>query len=155
MELLLNVVWLIVALAAFGHAAACRRRRAALLATLCLVALLFPIISITDDLTASATAAEESAALRRVAVAASQIIVAVALTFVAFVDDERFSLPAAPALTSHALRGPPSEANAHARRHDEGMKVGLQRIAPSFGMRLERRLERKELRVDAGPPAAA
>ena len=114
MELLLNIVWLAIALAAFARLAAWsrtepdrRRVAAACVATACVVALLFPIISITDDLTASVAAVEEMVAVRRVMAAAAQLIVAVALTLVAFVLSESFALPSAPALTSHALRGPP------------------------------------------------
>src|ERR1044071_1260796 len=162
MELLLNIVWLAIALTAFARLASWsrtepdrRRVAAAFVATACVVALLFPIISITDDLSASVAAVEEMVAVRRVMAAAAQLIVAVALTLVAFVHAESFALPAAPTLTQRALRGPPSKANAHARRHDEGMKIGLQRTAPSFDMRLERRLHRRPLRFDARPPAAA
>jgi hypothetical protein len=114
MELLLNALWLAVALVAFGRLAAWsrteRNRRcvaAAAVATVCIVALLFPIISITDDLTESVAAVEETIVARRVMDAAAHIIVAVALTLVAFIDEPAFALPTAPALTKPALRGPP------------------------------------------------
>ena len=114
MELLLNIVWLAIALAAFARLAAWsrtepdrRRVAAACIATACVVALLFPIISITDDLSASVASINETAAVQLVMAAAAHIIVAVALTLVAFVVEESFALPVAPALTSHALRGPP------------------------------------------------
>ena len=114
MEALLNAVWLIVALAAFVRLAAWaraerdrRRVAAAFIATACVVALLFPIISITDDLAASIAAVEETVAVRRVMAAAAHIIVAAALQLVAFVVEDAFALPTAPALTMVALRGPP------------------------------------------------
>src|ERR1044071_9253193 len=118
MELLLNIVWLAIALTAFARLASWsrtepdrRRVAAAFVATACVVALLFPIISITDDLSASVAAVEEMVAVRRVMAAAAQLIVAVALTLVAFVHAESFALPAAPTLTQRALRGPPSKAS--------------------------------------------
>jgi Na+/melibiose symporter-like transporter len=115
MELLLNLLWLAIALTAFARVAAWsrgerdrRRVVAAVVATACVVAILFPIISITDDLTTSVASVNETAAVQLVMAAAAQIIVAVALTLVAFVvEEESFVLPSAPALTSHALRGPP------------------------------------------------
>jgi len=115
MEALLNCVWLAIALTAFARLTAWSRterdrRRVALavVATACVVALLFPIISITDDLTASSTAVEETVAVRRVMAAAAHIIVAAALGFVAFLSiEESFVLPAAPALALRTLRGPP------------------------------------------------
>jgi len=155
MELLLNALWLAVAIAAFALCARGGSDRRRIVVTACIVALLFPIISISDDLTPSGTALNETTVAQRVMAAAAHIIVAAALVFVAFIVAEPFALPSAPTLTQRALRGPPSKADADARRHDEGMKIGLQRTAPSFDMRLERRLERKQLRVDARPPAAA
>ena len=68
------------------------------------------IISITDDLAASVAAVEETIAVRRVMAAAAQIIVAAALQLAAFVVEDPFVLPAAPALTMVALRGPPRAA---------------------------------------------
>ncbi|HEV2721927.1 MAG TPA: hypothetical protein VG323_18040 [Thermoanaerobaculia bacterium] len=107
MELLLNVLWLAVALAAFALCTRGGRDRRRIVVTACIVALLFPIISITDDLAASVAAVEETVAARRVMDADAHIIVAVALTFVAFVVETPFTIPAAPALTADALRGPP------------------------------------------------
>jgi len=106
MELLLNALWLAVALTAFALCARGGRDRR-IIVTACIVALLFPIISITDDLAASVAAVEETVAACRVMAAAAHVIVAVALTVVAFVVEPAFALPAAPALTAHALRGPP------------------------------------------------
>lgn len=80
METVLNVSWLIIALtAAVGFrvwaarqpqtAAARRLRRTAGLALVCIVALLFPIISVTDDLLPNASVLEEWSAARRAAIA--------------------------------------------------------------------------------------
>jgi len=80
MELALNLIWLFIAVAtavAFSvwsarlpEGARSRRiRRSAGLALVCVVALLFPIISVTDDLSTDTSALEEWSALRRVAIA--------------------------------------------------------------------------------------
>ncbi len=128
MELLLNLIWLLVALAAFARCAAWAARESdrrhvvsVALATVCVVALLFPIISITDDLHESVAVVEESAALRRIAVAAAVQCAPVLATVVApaasllvpilsvltFTSEEVFSLPCSPAASVIALRGPP------------------------------------------------
>ncbi|HEY6893847.1 MAG TPA: hypothetical protein VI258_06750 [Rhodanobacteraceae bacterium] len=53
MELLLNLVWCLLVAAAAVRFAMSERRVAVALATLCILALLFPIISVTDDLHSS------------------------------------------------------------------------------------------------------
>jgi hypothetical protein len=127
MELTLNLVWLLLALGAFARCAAWasgepdrKRVVSVALATVCAVALLFPIISITDDLQESVALVEETAALRRIAVAAAvhcapvlatlfslaSLLVPRLLTF-AFTSEEVFSLPSSPAASVPALRGPP------------------------------------------------
>jgi uncharacterized membrane protein len=53
MELLLNLVWCLIVAAAAVRFAMSERRVAVALATLCILALLFPIISVTDDLHSS------------------------------------------------------------------------------------------------------
>ena len=65
MELALNLVWLIASLAALVWCGArhrvapeARKRSAALLAWLCVAAVLFPVISMTDDMTSTAAVAE-------------------------------------------------------------------------------------------------
>ena len=76
MELTLNLIWLTLALIAFAivlpAAAASRERRhrkifvlTGGIALLCVLALLFPIISVSDDLSADRDATEESNTLRR------------------------------------------------------------------------------------------
>jgi hypothetical protein len=126
MELLLNLAWLALAIAAFarlGWWASGETDRGRILvvalSTLCLVVLLFPIISITDDLQATDAVLEETVAVRRVAAAAAlhampmlaaAIVVsvpAVSLSFLGFVTSKSFALPSAPALVTVALRGPP------------------------------------------------
>jgi hypothetical protein len=131
MELLLNLVWLAVALGAFARVAAWARRQpdtaagrrrvaAVVLATGCAVALLFPIISITDDLQTSAAVVEESIAVRRVAMATvlhivPAILVAcclaasiLGLTLLGFASSEpSLILPSSPAARVVSLRGPP------------------------------------------------
>lgn len=78
MEVVLNLSWLFIAAitaAAFSvwaarlpdGAAARRLRRSAGLALVCVVALLFPIISVTDDLAPDTAALEEWTSARRVA----------------------------------------------------------------------------------------
>src|SRR5215472_756062 len=66
MEAALNVIWLLVACGTFAaYAASPRKVRGGALALVCVVALLFPIISATDDMTTDATILEEWSALRR------------------------------------------------------------------------------------------
>ena len=73
MELLLNLVWLLMALPAYwlwrrGAGARAARRIAALqflLALACALVLLFPVISATDDLHAMRAEMEESASSKR------------------------------------------------------------------------------------------
>jgi len=60
-ELLLNLTWAAIAISAFAFAP--RRDRRALAAIACLVALLFPIVSVTDDLSADTTLFETFAAI--------------------------------------------------------------------------------------------
>jgi hypothetical protein len=126
MELILNLAWLTLAFAAFARLAVWARgetdrRRVWIvaLATVCVVVLLFPIVSITDDLQESVAAVEETFAVRRVVAAAALhltpvIVAALALsavitvlTILGFVTVEAFALPSAPALVACTLRGPP------------------------------------------------
>jgi hypothetical protein len=60
MELILNLLWLALAIAGFSAVAIWRRQRIAATAVFCLVALGFPIISITDDLSHDMFVAELS-----------------------------------------------------------------------------------------------
>lgn len=128
MELLLNIVWLLLGLAAFARCATWasgqpdrKRVVAVALATSCVVALLFPIISITDDLHDSVAVLEESATLRRTGAGTAlqhvpQLAAAVAvlaslsvpvLSILIFTSEKTFSLPASPAARVLTLRGPP------------------------------------------------
>ena len=127
MELLLNLVWLAVAIAAFARlgvwasAETDRRRiRLAVVATACVIVLLFPIISITDDLEASAAVVEESATVRRVVAAAALhvlpivaftlalCIFASALTLLGFLTEDSSAFHISVAAPPPSLRGPPS-----------------------------------------------
>jgi hypothetical protein len=73
MELLLNFAWLLLALPAYwlwrGSKGPCPQRRFSpwqcLLALACLLVLLFPVVSATDDLRAMRAEAEESPAGKR------------------------------------------------------------------------------------------
>jgi hypothetical protein len=67
MEVLLNLVWLLTALTAGAYVLLRRSRAAVVVATLCVVVLLFPIISVTDDLQSDAAVLEETSAVRRAA----------------------------------------------------------------------------------------
>jgi hypothetical protein len=127
MELLLNLAWLAVAIAAFARLGAWamdepdrRRIRMATVATACVVVLLFPIISITDDLEASTAVVEESATVRR-AVASAVLhalpalfvalalgLFAAALTVLGFLTEESLTFHASLAVPVLSVRGPPS-----------------------------------------------
>lgn len=76
MEVFLNLVWLAIGLVAFASLGAQiaaepdRRRRARLigigsLALLCVIVLLFPIISVTDDLHSANVSAEDETSIAR------------------------------------------------------------------------------------------
>ena len=99
MELILNIIWLAIALVAMGAAIWQRRRVWIGFALLCVVALLFPIISITDDLHWDAVFAEASVK-RRSSDTNHQtpLITAVALGVIA--APETFSAPTCAALSS-------------------------------------------------------
>jgi len=60
-ELLFNLIWAGIAISAFALAP--RRDRRAMAAVACLVALLFPIVSVSDDLNADTTLFETFAAI--------------------------------------------------------------------------------------------
>ncbi|HEY2323785.1 MAG TPA: hypothetical protein VGJ82_13090 [Thermoanaerobaculia bacterium] len=92
MELFLNAVWVVLAVTALTRLG--RRSLAATLATICVLALLFPIISITDDLHARAAAVEETA--KSFAVTTLVFAITVTLTLVGFTYQKpltRFSAP--------------------------------------------------------------
>lgn len=92
MELFLNAVWALLAVTALTRLG--RRSTAATLATICALALLFPIISITDDLHATAAAVEEMA--KPLAVTTAFFAITVTLTLLGFTYEKpltRFSAP--------------------------------------------------------------
>jgi len=76
MEALLNLVWLLIAVVATARFAIAAdtscpvRRRLAGTALFCVITLLFPIISVTDDLHEDAALVEETSAARRVSAGA-------------------------------------------------------------------------------------
>lgn len=68
MELLLNLIWVVLAVSAlyaWGRRRSHPRSRPALIALVCLLALLFPVISATDDLHAMRSEMEDSASSKR------------------------------------------------------------------------------------------
>jgi hypothetical protein len=66
-ELTLNLIWAAVAIAAFAFVLPRTRQRwAASIALSCILVLLFPIISVSDDLSAQWEAIDEATAVRRV-----------------------------------------------------------------------------------------
>ena len=78
-ELILNFAWAAIALCAFAFVP--RRDRVALGAVICLVALLFPIVSVSDDLNADAATLYELLAAVLAAVAIIIALVAMARVF--------------------------------------------------------------------------
>lgn len=85
MELLLNILWLAVVLFAAIRIAVwaisqpdtregLRRVRIVSLATLCIVALMFPIISMTDDLDSNTALVEEAITAKRLVRAANELV---------------------------------------------------------------------------------
>ena len=90
MELALNLVWLAVAVTAAVRFALWRRDQPAsrqfvvALCAVCVLALLFPIVSVTDDLHADAAAAEETSAMRRVALVTMAHVATLAIAVTPF-----------------------------------------------------------------------
>ncbi len=90
METILNVTWLLIALGSFGAfrlwaadlpdaAVSTRQKRRVGLVLVCVLAILFPIISVTDDLRIDAATLDEWTAARRVAAVVFALLAAVAL----------------------------------------------------------------------------
>src|SRR5712691_1805293 len=76
-ELILNLLWFAIAIWSFTAVLRNERRRvraSAMLAVICFVALLFPIISITDDIHCDSQLAEETSATRRVSAAPAAVL---------------------------------------------------------------------------------
>ncbi len=74
MELALNLAWLFVAGGLFAAFGAWRRPGRVALALVCVAALLFPIISMTDDFATAPAAVEAWSALRRATLIAFVVI---------------------------------------------------------------------------------
>jgi hypothetical protein len=130
MELLLNIVWLTIALLAlvrFGvwTSGEPDRRRVALVgvATVCALAVLFPIISMSDDLQATVAAVEETMTGRRIVVAfsmhlafadiallASHCSLVIVLIALGFTTENALAPSTSPDARVFSLRGPPSVA---------------------------------------------
>lgn len=102
MELFLNVVWVAIAVTALTRFR--RRPIAAALATICALALLFPIISITDDLHAAVAAVEEIA--KPLAVTTAVFAITVTLTLLGFAYEKPSSGFPAPVWRGLSARAP-------------------------------------------------
>lgn len=87
METILNVTWLLIALGSFGSfrvwaadlpeaAVSSRQKRRVGLALVCVLAILFPIISVTDDLRIDAATLDEWTATRRASTVFYMLLVA-------------------------------------------------------------------------------
>ncbi|HEX7190533.1 MAG TPA: hypothetical protein VF381_03070 [Thermoanaerobaculia bacterium] len=127
MEVVLNLVWLAIAVTALARLGAWARaepdgRRIAIatLSTLCILAVLFPIISMTDDLQSDIVAAEEQAALRRTASMLLQVVLVffapapvsasshLTRAFLSEIAGENVTVPSFREARSLTRRGPPS-----------------------------------------------
>ncbi len=110
MELFLNLIWLAVALASaakfavWSRTAGRRRAFAVAVATVCILALAFPIISITDDLHMKRTVVEEA---RSIALVPVVLVIFFALIVVAVVPATTVALPVSHVAGAVAERGPP------------------------------------------------
>lgn len=115
MELLLNLIWLAVVLgttvkfALWMARGGCDGRRTWLVATalVCVLALLFPIISITDDLHWSPARAEEARRASTVLVTPVVVCHVLPLVVIGQVSDPTFSPPSTVDAVVSSLRGPP------------------------------------------------
>lgn len=85
LELFLNLTWLFIAAAAtvrfalWSNGQTRKRQRVVCLAMICAIALLFPIISVTDDLHSDAAVLEETSTIRRAAAVVHDAFVAVVI----------------------------------------------------------------------------
>lgn len=100
MELFLNLLWLAIAIAAL--IAAPRRTKRVLLGIGCAMALLFPIVSVSDDLLGSQESFEEA-----LAIVVEAVILLIALVVVARVEAVRPRRAAFVPLVSADPRSPP------------------------------------------------
>jgi len=100
METFLNLLWLAIAVMALFTAP--RRSARALLALGCVLAVLFPIVSVSDDLMADRDSFEEA-----LAIVVEAVILLIALVAVADVDPIRPRRAAFVPLVSADPRSPP------------------------------------------------
>lgn len=99
-ETVLNLIWVAIAFTAF--AAAPRRTKPALIALACAVALLFPIISITDDLSADPATLE-----RAIAILVDLIVLMAMFIAIGQMEDRRVRRAAILITTPTDPRSPP------------------------------------------------
>ncbi len=100
MELFLNLLWLTIAIAALITAP--RRSRRVLFAIGCAMALLFPIVSLSDDLLGGQESFEEA-----LAIVVDAVILLIALVAIAAVEAVRPRRAAFVPLVSSDPRSPP------------------------------------------------
>jgi hypothetical protein len=128
MEGILNLVWLTIALAAFVRLHLWARlepdhRRVAFVAvaTVCGLALLFPIVSISDDLQETVAALEDHVALRRLIASTAHVIaisvatvlvpdICLAVAALEVADEKCLALTSFAGAPIFERRGPPSTA---------------------------------------------
>lgn len=117
MELFLNLLWLSLVVGAFvsvlrarRHVSQTQRLLPALGALLCVAALLFPPISITDDLHFDAFAIEDSSATKRVANAVAQHAPLAAIEWFALASLAFLLVPRQPKWRVIAIRSTPYQA---------------------------------------------
>src|SRR5258708_24827478 len=99
MEILLNVIWLLVAVGLFGPVGP--KTRQVKIALLCAVVLLFPIISVSDALMNAGRALEDAANL------APLLLVIIALMALALLDMPRVHWRRIPLPVQSDPRSPP------------------------------------------------
>ena len=99
METILNIAWLGIAMLAFVAAPRCTPRMR--IALFCAVALLFPIISVSDDLGANTWAFDDAVAL------AIAIVIAVLFVAIARFHDVAAPVYAVATITPSDPRSPP------------------------------------------------
>lgn len=100
-ELLFNGIWLLVAIAAL--IAVPRRSRHATVALICVLALLFPIISVSDDFSADRETLERAA----VAIVVTLLLAFVALVALGRIERERERVVLIHVATPSDPRSPP------------------------------------------------
>jgi len=110
LEVFLNLTWLFIAAAAairfafWSHGQTRRRGRIVGLAMICALALLFPIISITDDLHFNNAVFEE---VRSAALMPATVVAVFGLLLLGVIAVGAVTVPVAPATPAVVERGPP------------------------------------------------